>query len=188
MSSPTSLPSAATKPRAAPRPGAAAKLPSSGLSVGYLVVREGRAADDDTAILERAGCGAIRRESSADGDVLTRLLAFLSPDDLLVLPSVHALPDAYGGLGRLLDELEDHGVTAVFLAEALRTDGEEGRLLRRAVLATAELRTPQPRRRPSAAIHAEALAMHAAGAGPSAIARALRISRMTVWRWLKTPA
>lgn len=170
--------------RASPAPAA----PSAGLNIGYVVAHEGAAPDAEEAALLDAGCGAIRTESSADGAVLSRLLAFLTPDDLLVLPSVHGLPGDYGGLERLLAELDGRGVTAVFLAEALRTDGEEGRLLRHAVLAAAELRRPAPRRRPSRAIHAEALAMREGGAGPSEIARALRVSRMTVWRWLKTPA
>lgn len=161
--------------------------PSDGLSIGYLVAHAAYPLEAGAAALREAGCGAVRIERSSSGAVLARLLDFLTPDDLLVLPGVRGLPDDYGGLERLLDELDERGLTAVFLAEGLRTDGDDGRLLRRAVAAAAELRRSVPRR-PSAEIHAEALAMREAGAGPTEIARALRVSRMTVWRWLKAAA
>jgi DNA invertase Pin-like site-specific DNA recombinase len=114
-------------------------------------------------------------------------VAFLAPGDLLVLPRVSGLPKAYGGLERLLRELDARGAAALFVAEALRTDGEDGRHLRHAVAAVAALRPRRPPR-PTANLRAKALALQAAGARPGEIARRLGVSRMTVWRWLKAPA
>lgn len=171
----------------APPHGAAASQPganAAGLRVGYLPLGAAAGSEAEGA-LRRAGCSVIRRERARDGQVLAALVAFLDRGDLLVAPDVPGLPCGYGGLARLLCELDARGASAVFLAEDLSTDGEAGRQLRNAVRAAAELRPAAAPARPTAATRARAEAMAAAGARPREIVRALRISRMTLWRWLK---
>ena len=170
--------------RHAPEPPPASVIPAPGLQIGYLLPAEGRALDREAAALRRAGCASIRTESSAEGAILAAVLAFLAEGDRLILPSVRHLPSRFGGLERLLNELDARGAEAVLLAERLSTTGEEGRLLRRAVSAAAGIEPPPPRPRPTAAVRARARALAAGGTAPGEIARELRVSRMTIWRWL----
>jgi|GEM_PF-4348896 len=159
---------------------------ATGLRIGYLPATAEPACDAEQA-LHAAGCSAIRRESARDGRVLAALVAFLDRGDLLAAPDIGCLPGGYG-LKRLLDDLDACGATAVFLAEELSTAGEAGRLLRNAVRAASELQPAAGLARPTAAMRDRARAMAAAGIRPSRIVRALGISRMTLWRWLKEDA
>jgi hypothetical protein len=149
---------------------------AAGLLIGYLRPAHGCEPAAEAAALRQAGCATIRTESSAQGATLLALLAFMAAGDRLVLPSVAHLPGRFGGLERLLRELDARGAEAVLLAEGLCTAGEEGRLLRRAVSAAAALQ-PGPRRpraRPTAAVRARARSMAAGGAAPGEIAAPCR--------------
>lgn len=157
-----------------------------GLRLGYAGAPRG--GDGALAALQGAGCDAVRTETCSEGAVLASLLAFLTPGDLLVLPNVRHLPCRFGGLERLLRELDARGAAAVLLDEALSTSGESGLQLRRAVAAAAEFIPAAPRPRPTAALRTQARTLAAHGARPGDIARDLQVSRMTVWRWLKTEA
>jgi DNA invertase Pin-like site-specific DNA recombinase len=171
-----------------PLPDAAAPEPAPtppGLLIGYLPLAAAGAPAAELA-LRQAGCEVIRRESAGEGPVLAALVAFLTRGDRLVTLNIRCLPSNYGGLHRLLRDLDACGATATFLDNALSTDGEAGQFLRAAARAVAELQPARRPSRPTVATRTRALAMAAAGARPGEIARTLKVSRMTLWRWLRT--
>jgi DNA invertase Pin-like site-specific DNA recombinase len=86
----------------------------------------------------------------------------------------------------VVDRLEARGASLHVLEPELSTDGPAGAALRAVLEAMARVEPPAMRRRPSAAAVQEICALQRAGVGPVEIARRLGVSRMTVWRKLKS--
>jgi DNA invertase Pin-like site-specific DNA recombinase len=161
------------------------------LRIGYVRLRDSRSADDTTA-LKTIGCHVVRAEEPggymADGSaVLTSILDFIGEGDQLVVTRLEHLAHGSRSLLQVIDRLERKGATLFVVDPEICSAGEGGRALRAALQAVASLEPLAPRRRgaPSAD---EILALQEAGVGPVEIARRLGVSRMTVWRKLRTLA
>lgn len=89
---------------------------------------------------------------------------------------------------RLLSEVDARGLRAHFLNERIHSDDEAGLKLRAAVSAVSQLQRPRRAVLSAPRAREKALLLADAGVGPVQIARDLRVSRMTVWRWLRGPA
>ncbi|WP_397421135.1 recombinase family protein [Phenylobacterium sp.] len=155
------------------------------LRIGY--VREVDAASQqDSALLEAAGCQVVRHEATrSEGVVLDSILEFIGPGDLLVVQRLDRLAGSGRGLLRVLDALEARGAGLQVLTPCLASQGAAGRALRAAVEAVASLEPPHPVRGHRAAAIDAIVALRNQGLGPVEIARRLGVSRMTVWRRLQ---
>ena len=123
---------------------------------------------------------------SDDSAVLNSILDFISDGDQLVVTRLVHLGSSSRDLLDFLDRLEARGAS-LFIAQAeLSTLGEGGRALRAALEAVASVEPPWVSRRRKGAPTEDIRALQAAGVGPVEIARRLGVSRMTVWRKLKT--
>jgi DNA invertase Pin-like site-specific DNA recombinase len=156
--------------------------------IGYLR-RPGEAAD--TEALRALGCDELRLENAAadGGDpyaALHTLIDDLRPGDQLAVARLERL----GGSGRamlsVLETLERRGASLEIARPPLSSRGPTGVALRAALEAVAAVEpiTSARPRRPAAA--QEIRALQQAGVGPVEIARRLGVSRMTVWRKLKS--
>ena len=160
------------------------------LKIGYVRLRDERSAED-TATLKSIGCHVVRAEEpvcpmSDDSAVLNSILDFISDGDQLVVTRLVPLGSSSRDLLDFLDRLEARGAS-LFIAQAeLSTLGEGGRALRAALEAVASVEPPWVSRRRKGAPTEDIRALQAAGVGPVEIARRLGVSRMTVWRKLKT--
>lgn len=157
------------------------------LRIGYVRLRDATA-NEDTAVLKAAGCQVVRAEEPGAGDhALGSILDFIGHGDQLVVTRLDRL--ALGGRGLLdaLDRLEARGASLSVLDPELNSEGPGGQALRAALEAVAGLEPASPsRRRRQAAAANEIFALQRAGVGPVEIARRLGVSRMTVWRKLKS--
>lgn len=123
----------------------------------------------------------MRSDPRADqpGGGLPAVLGFLRRGDLLVVQNLQALGDVSSAL-QALETIMRSGAALQVLDPPFTAEGEAGRALA-AGLALAAGKGPA-----SKAGHGdEARALHAAGLGPTEIARRLGVSRMTVWRRLR---
>lgn len=149
---------------------------SSGLRIGYL--RAGHDREEARTQLA-AACQVVRSDPSPDqpGGGLPAVLGFLGPGDRLVVTGLQSLGDANAALSAL-EALKGHGAILQVVDPPFTTHGEAGRALAAGLAHTAPAAHPSDR-------GDEVLSLHAAGIGPSEIARRLQISRMTVWRPLR---
>jgi DNA invertase Pin-like site-specific DNA recombinase len=132
------------------------------------------------------GCHVVRAEEhGGELTTLASILDFIGPGDQLVITRLqHIAPSSRGALD-VLERLEDHGASLYIVEPDLCSRGESGRALRAALQAVAAVEPPSlPRRKPAAA--QEIHALQRAGVGPVEIARRLGVSRMTVWRKLRS--
>jgi DNA invertase Pin-like site-specific DNA recombinase len=155
------------------------------LRIGYVRLRD-MTAHEDTALLKAAGCQVVRAEEPhAGGHTLRSILDFIGAGDQLVVARLDRLALTGRGLLDALDRLDVRGASLSVLEPELSSQGSEGRALRAALEAVADLEPHgHRRRRPAAAVH-EIFALQRAGVGPVETARRLGVSRMTVWRKLK---
>jgi DNA invertase Pin-like site-specific DNA recombinase len=145
----------------------------------------------NAAALKGQGCHVVRTEDhvTRGGDtpgVLASILEFIGQGDQLVVGRLDQLALTSRGVLAVLERLEHRGASLHVIEPGLRTDGEGGRALRAALEAVATIEGPMttPRRRPAET--QEIRALRRAGLGPVEIARRLGVSRMTVWRKLRT--
>ena len=157
------------------------------LKIGYARQRDATG-HREVADLEAAGCQVVRFEPSATGqDVLTSILDFIGPGDLLIVPGLDHLAISHRALMEALDRLEIRGACLRVLTPPFDSQGASGRALRAALDTMAGLepgQAVQSRRRQAGA--QEIHDLRRSGVGPVEIARRLGVSRMTVWRRLKS--
>jgi DNA invertase Pin-like site-specific DNA recombinase len=140
--------------------------------------------------LRDLGCHVVRVEEQVDGvelqPVLSSILDFIGEGVELVALRLEHLGRSSRALLELIERLDHRGATLVTSDPAVTSAGPEGETLRGVLRAMAALEpTETPRRRPRAPAQ-EILALQRAGMGPVEIARRLGVSRMTVWRKLRS--
>src|SRR3954451_4198498 len=164
--------------------------------------------DQDCAVqearLREAGCEVIRAErvsgKSRDGrDELARIMDFLHAGDELVMVKFDRLGRSTRDVLNLVHELEAKGATLTVLEPAFSTKDAAGPILVTVLGMVAEMERKFIRERQQAGIEAakkkgiykgrkpsvpvqRVREMRASGQGPTAIAKALGISRMSVHR------
>ncbi|WP_165842836.1 recombinase family protein [Phenylobacterium deserti] len=160
------------------------------LRIGYVRLRDAQSADE-TAALKALGCHVVRAEEPAamfageETATLDSILDFIGAGDQLVISRLAQLGPSSRCALDVLDRLEQRGASLRILDPELSTEGPGGHALRAALEAVAALEPAGVvrRRRPDAQ---EILQLQRAGVGPVEIARRLGVSRMTVWRKLKS--
>lgn len=167
--------------------------------------------DQDYALqevrLKDAGCSIIRAEkvsaaSRVGRDELASLMEFMRDGDELVVLKLDRLGRNTRDVLNLVHDLEAKGAALTVLEPAFSTKDAAGSILVTVLAMVAEMERKFIRERQAAGIAAakakgvyrgrrptvpidKVVAMNAAGAGPSAIATSLGISRMSVHRALK---
>jgi len=175
--------------------------------IGYARVS---AADQDHATqvarLKAAGCTIIRKEKASGGsrkgrDELSAILDFIRPGDELVVVKLDRLGRSTRDVLNLVHELEEKGAGLRVLEPEFATSTDTGRILVTVLGMVAEMERKFIRERQQAGIEAakakgiykgrkpsvpveKVRAMRDAGEGPSAIAKALAVSPMSVYRAL----
>jgi DNA invertase Pin-like site-specific DNA recombinase len=104
----------------------------------------------------------------------------------MVVTRLNHLASSSRGLLEVIDRLEGRGASLFVVEAEIGTEGEGGRALRAALEAVAAVEPPWAGRRRRGAPADDIRALQAAGLGPVEIARRLGVSRMTVWRKLRT--
>ncbi len=161
------------------------------LRIGYVRLRDARSSED-TATLKACGCHVVRAEEPAPpgGDeaaVLYSILDFIGEGDQLVVTRLDQLGHSTRNVLRVIDRLEARSASLFVVEPDITSDGEGGRALRAALKAVAAVEPPWAGRKRRKAPEAEDIrALQQAGVGPVEIARRLGVSRMTVWRKLRT--
>jgi DNA invertase Pin-like site-specific DNA recombinase len=159
------------------------------LKIGY--VRLDHADHSHAAeVLRDLGCQVVRIEEPTDGldlqPVLASILDFIGEGDELVALRLEHLGRSSRAILDLIVRLDQRGATLRTTEPAVTSAGPEGDTFRAVLRAMASLEpADSPRRRPRAPAH-EILALQRAGMGPVEIARRLGVSRMTVWRKLRS--
>lgn len=156
------------------------------LRIGYVRLRD-IGSTSETVTLKAMGCHVVRAEEPADGDdaaTLYSILDFIGAGDQLVVTHLSHLGASGRRILDVLDRLQARGATLYVVEQDLVSDGVAGRAMRAALEAVASLEPPISRRKRPAA-H-EIRELQRAGVGPVEIARRLGVSRMTVWRKLRT--
>jgi DNA invertase Pin-like site-specific DNA recombinase len=170
-------------------------------------------ADDQSYLLQEArlraaGCEVVRAEKvsgkSRDGrDELSSLLDFIREGDELVVVKLDRLGRSTRDVLNLVHELECKGAALTVLEPAFSTADAAGPILVTVLGMVAEMERKFIRERQQAGIEAakergvyrgrkpsvpseKIRELHATGIGPTAIARSLGISRMSVHRALRT--
>lgn len=161
------------------------------LRIGYVRLRDARSADD-TATLKAVGCHVVRAEEPAsptadESAVLSSILDFIGEGDQLVVTRLEHLAHSTRSVLDVIDRLDVRGASLFVVEPNLSSEGESGRALRAALEAVAAVEPAWVARRRRGAPAAEEIkALQEAGVGPVEIARRLGVSRMTVWRKLRT--
>jgi len=140
--------------------------------------------------LRSLGCHVVRVEEQGNGadhqPVLASILDFIGEGDELVTLKLEHLGRSSRSILELVERLDQRGATLVTAEPEVTSAGHEGDTLRAVLRAMASLEPGDaPRRRPRAPAQ-EILALQRAGMGPVEIARRLGVSRMTVWRKLRS--
>lgn len=177
--------------------------------IGYARVSS---ADQDHALqqarLREAGCTIIRAEKASAGtrdgrEELASLLEFLRDGDELVVVKLDRLGRSTRDCLNIVHELQSKGAALTVLDPAFSTKDATGSLLVTVLAMVAELERGFIRERQAAGIAAakakgvyrgrrptvpvdKVRELHGTGARPSAIAKSLGISRMSVHRALKS--
>ena len=160
------------------------------IRIGYVRLRDAGSAVE-TAELKAIGCHVVRAEEPAgpgedEGAVLESILDFVGHGDELVVTRLDQLANSSRGRLEVLDRLERRGASLYVVEQQLCTEGAGGRALRAALEAVAAVEpVPMGARRGPARAH-DIRVLQRAGLGPVEIARRLGVSRMTVWRKLRT--
>jgi len=159
------------------------------------------------ARLKAAGCEIIRKEKAsgktrAGRDELAAILEFIRPGDELVVVKLDRLGRSTRDVLNLVHELEQKGAGLRLLESEFCTSTDTGRILvtvlgmvaemerrfilerQRAGIEAAKKRGAYRGRKPSVPVET-VRKMCEDGKGPTEIAAALSISRMSVWRALK---
>jgi DNA invertase Pin-like site-specific DNA recombinase len=161
------------------------------LRIGYVRLRDALSADD-TATLKTVGCHVVRAEEPAsptadESSVLSSILDFIGEGDQLVVTRLEHLAHSTRSVLDVIDRLDVRGASLFVVEPNLSSEGESGRALRAALEAVAAVEPAWVARRRRGAPAAEEIkALQEAGVGPVEIARRLGVSRMTVWRKLRT--
>jgi len=161
------------------------------LKIGYVRLRDERSAND-TALLKTRGCHVVRAEEPSgpgadDSATLSSILDFIGEGDQLVVVRLENLAHSTRNVLDVMDRLDSRGASLLVIDPEISSTGEGGRALRAALQAVASVETPwSPRKRRGAPAAAEIRALQDAGMGPVEIARRLGVSRMTVWRKMRT--
>ena len=161
------------------------------LKIGYVRLWDARSAEDSAA-LKAMGCHVVRVEepngpSGDDSAVLSSILDFIGEGDQLVVCRLEKLAPSTRGLLDVIDRLETRGASLFVADPEISTVGEGGRTLRAVLEAVASIEPAWVGRKRRAAPAAEEIrALQDAGVGPVEIARRLGVSRMTVWRKMRT--
>jgi DNA invertase Pin-like site-specific DNA recombinase len=139
-----------------------------------------------TQTLNARGCDVIRCEQpSGDGyAVLYSVLDFIDEGDQLVVGRLEHLGSSARAMLEAIQRLEGRGASLQVVDPDISSHGPTGFALRAALEAVAAVEPLARARQPAAA--ADIRAMRSAGFGPVEIARRLGVSRMTVWRKLKS--
>lgn len=157
--------------------------------------------------LERAGCTLIRAEkmsgtTTRGRDELNSLLEFIRPGDTLVVTRIDRLARSIPDLYAIVQRLEKAGASLAATEQPIDTSSAAGKAFLGMLAVFAEFETNLRRERQlegiakakangvykgrKRVIDAEDVrALAAGGKGPAAIARALGISRASVYRLLK---
>jgi DNA invertase Pin-like site-specific DNA recombinase len=176
--------------------------------IGYARVST---ADQDHATqearLKEAGCTIIRKEKASGGsrkgrDELAAILDFIRPGDELVVVKLDRLGRSTRDVLNLVHELEEKGAGLRVLEPEFSTLTDTGRILVTVLGMVAEMERKFIRerqrdgielakrkgvykgRKPTVPVE-EVKRRAAAGEAPGAIAKALGVSRMSVWRALR---
>ncbi len=137
-----------------------------------------------TQLLNTRGCDVVRYEQSGEGfGVLYSILDFIDDGDQLVVGRLEHLGSSARAMLEALQRLERRGASLQVIEPEFSSDGPSGFALQVALEAVAAVEPSGRARQPAAA---EICAMRRAGFGPVEIARRLGVSRMTVWRKLKS--
>jgi len=161
------------------------------LRIGYVRLRDERSADD-TVSLKAHGCHVVRAEEASmfadeEDSVLKSILDFIGEGDQLVVTGLEHLSNSTRGVLEVLQRLESRGASLFVIKSEIASTGEGGRALKAALEAVAAVEPAWlGRRRKGAPGVEEIQALQQAGVGPVEIARRLGVSRMTVWRKLRT--
>jgi DNA invertase Pin-like site-specific DNA recombinase len=163
------------------------------LRIGY--VRSAASADEaanDATALRAAGCQVVRAEDPARPGAdpfaaLHAILDFIGANDELVVGRLDHLGASGAAMLAVLERLERRGAALRILQPDLSSRGPGGAALRAALEAVATLQPAQAARARKPAAPQEIRALQRAGVGPVEIARRLGVSRMTVWRKLRSP-
>ncbi|PVE20570.1 resolvase [Microvirga sp. KLBC 81] len=157
--------------------------------------------------LKSEGCEVVRSEkvsgASRDGrDELATIIEFLRPGDELVVTRLDRLGRNTRDVLNIVHEVEQKGAFLTVLDPHVSTRGEMGHLVLTVLGMVAQMERRFIKERQKGGIqrakvegvyrggkrrldHERVKAMHAAGHGPAAIARALGCSRMQVYRVLQ---
>lgn len=157
------------------------------LKIGYVRL-DGEGREADRRALEAAGCQVVRGEAApSERRALSAILEFIGAGDQLVVTRLDRLAGSGRGLLEALERLEARGAGLTVLEPPLDSREASGQALRAVLQAVADLEPAPPlrQRRRSPAAN-DIVALQRAGVGPVEIARRLGVSRMTVWRKLKT--
>lgn len=161
--------------------------------IGYVRLHDERSGDD-TGTLKAIGCHVVRAEepqgpADEGACVLSAILDFIGEGDQLVITRLEHLATSTRAVLEVIDRLEERGASLYVVEPEICSAGEGGKALRAVLQAVAAVERPPPLRRRRAAPPADAIrALQQAGHGPVEIARRLGVSRMTVWRKLRTEA
>lgn len=166
--------------------------------------------DQDTAIqveaLKAAGCEVVREEKASGtttkgrGELAT-ILDFLRAGDVLVVTRVDRLARSIGDLQTIVRTIRDKGAALACTEQPIDTSTAAGKAFLDMLGVFAEFETNLRRERqmegiakakaagvykgrPAAIDPAQVRSMHAAGVGPSEIAKRLKIGRASVYRLL----
>jgi DNA invertase Pin-like site-specific DNA recombinase len=157
------------------------------LKIGFVRLGDA-AASADVERLRAAGCQVVRMaEPGQEQATLRAIFEFIGPDDELLVVRLDRLATSLHGLTEALDRLSVRGAHLSVLEPKISTcDGHNAPL--RTVLDALTGLTATAAARPRRGA-ADASAIHSlarSGLGPVEIARRLGVSRMTVWRKLKS--
>lgn len=158
------------------------------LRIGYVRLSDPDHSDAAGA-LRAMGCQVVRVEEDAVSDVqpvLSSILDFIGEGDELVALKLEHLGRSSRGLLDLIERLDGRGASLTTADPPVTSAGAQGETLRAVLAALAALEPAEPARRRPRAPADEILALQRAGLGPVEIARRLGVSRMTVWRKLRS--